>query len=95
MYIFSCKPEILKLRLVCSVSIRFRRKKKILTICFYLTGHSLELLQSALSSSPTDATLLMSTGSLLLEMNEPRKALTYFEKAIDAPHASDIASQAL
>jgi hypothetical protein len=73
----------------------------------------LELLHTALAGSPTDATLLMSAGSLLLELDQvvkeifltrccclksdqqPKMAALYFEKALNAPHGADLASQAL
>ncbi len=47
-----------------------------------LMQHSLQLLNAALNNSATDLTLLISTGSLLLEMGRVEEGISYFDKAL-------------
>ncbi len=47
-----------------------------------LMQHSLQLLSAALNNSATDLTLLLSTGSLLLDMGRVADGVAYFDKAL-------------
>ena len=47
-----------------------------------LMQHSLQLLSAALNNSATDLTLLLSTGSLLLEMGRLEEGVAYYDRAL-------------